>query len=572
MKRFAALYDAIDSTTSTNRKVEAMVEYFREAERGDAAWALYFLTGQKIKRLVPSRALGQWTLELTGLPEWLLGESYDAVGDLAETIALLADGALEAPARAEQPRTSTPVQQGLFEAEAETVLPPADTAPDDIPLRVWVEDRLERLRGLSPERQRELVLSWWAGLDRLQLFLVIKLLTGSMRVGVSRTLVVRALAQVAAVPGPVVEHRLMGQWRATPDFFRSVIAPDTGAAEPGLATATEVSRPYPFFLASPLEEPGPSALGEVGPWLLEWKWDGIRAQLVRRAGGAYLWSRGEELITERFPELADAAARLPDGVVLDGEVLAYRDGRALPFAKLQRRIGRTNVTARALREAPVVFMAFDLLESGGVDLRETSLAERRARLESLLASVSPRLTVSPRIEVSGWEAAGTLRSRSRESGVEGLMIKRLDSVYGVGRRRGDWWKWKIEPYSLDAVLVYAQPGHGRRAGLLTDYTFAVWDGPALSPVAKAYSGLDQAEIEELDRWIRRHTVERFGPVRAVEPVHVFELHFEAIAASTRHKSGIAVRFPRIARWRKDKPAAEADTMEAVRRLLEPGPP
>lgn len=570
MRRFAALYEAIDSTTSTNRKVEAMAAYFREADPGDAAWALYVLTGQKIKRLVPTRSLATWAMELTGLPEWLFRESYDAVGDLAETISLLTEGvAIDAAGPAIPP---APAQPGLFEAPPETAAAAAAASPDDVPLHIWVEERLERLRGLTPEQQRGPVLSWWSGLDRAQLFLLMKLLTGSLRVGVSRTLVVRALAEVAQTSTAVMEHRLMGHWRATPEFLRVVLAPDSGepgpdGAQPTPATDADLSRPYPFFLASPLEGAGPESLGELGEWLLEWKWDGIRAQLIRRGGSVYLWSRGEELITERFPEIAEAAARLPDGVAIDGEVLAFKDDRALPFARLQRRIGRTNITASALREAPVVFMAYDTLEAGGADIRARPLRERRALLESLLASVSPRLRLSPKVEASDWAAAARLRGGSRELAVEGLMLKRLDSPYGVGRRRGDWWKWKIDPYTIDAVLVYAQPGHGRRAGLLTDYTFAVWDGPALSPIAKAYSGLDQGEIEELDAWIRRHTVERFGPVRSVDPIHVFELHFEAISASPRHRSGIAVRFPRIARWRKDKPAAEADTMETVRALL-----
>lgn len=563
VKRFAELYEAIDATTSTNRKVEAMAAYFREADPRDAAWALYFLTGQKIKRLVPARALADWTLEVTRLPEWLFGESYDAVGDLAETIALLAEGADFSLARA--PAPSPAGQPGLFEAPPQL----SEAGPAlDVPLHVWVESRLERLRGLPPEQQRGPVLTWWSGLDRAQLFLVVKLLTGSLRVGVSRTLVVRALAQAAGIPAPVMEHRLMGQWRATEAFFRSLMStPDQEAPSP----AADASRPYPFFLAAQLEA-GPDELGDIRDWLLEWKWDGIRAQLIRRGGSVFLWSRGEELITDRFPEIADAAARVPDGVALDGEVLAFREGKALPFAKLQRRIGRTNVTGRALRESPVVFMAYDLLELDGQDLRARPLRERRTLLVSLLKEPPPRLRVSPLVEAGDWPAAARLRAESRARSVEGLMLKRLDSPYGVGRRRGDWWKWKIDPYSIDAVLVYAQPGHGRRAGLLTDYTFAVWDGPALSPIAKAYSGLDQGEIEELDRWIRRHATEKFGPVRGVPPVHVFELHFEAIAASSRHRSGIAVRFPRIARWRKDKPAAEADTMETVRRLLAAAPP
>lgn len=602
MKRFAALYDELDSTTSTTAKVDAMAAYFKSAPPRDAAWALVFLTGQKFKRLIGSRALAEWTLELTGVPEWLLEESYFIVGDLAETITLLADGAPRAPVQAAwpEPARTLPAQPGLFDAipaprlsplspQAEQAAAPTEDLnlpPDDVPLHVWTEQRLMRLRGLDPAVQRGLVLNWWAGLPRSQLFLLIKLLTGSLRVGVSRTLVVRALAEVAGLPTAVIAHRLMGDWTPTPEFFRSLLDPEpvqprpianagvspTDEAGPAAARAlstnpSDLSRPYPFYLASPIDDLDPASLGPVSDFLLEWKWDGIRSQLIRRGGRVFLWSRGDELITDRFPEIADAAARLPDGAVFDGEVLAFRGERPLPFGKLQRRIGRTNITAQALREAPAVFMAYDLLEFDGVDWRARPAAERRAALERLLAAAPPRLRLSPRVEAADWPDAARARAESRERGVEGLMLKRLDSAYGVGRRRGDWWKWKIDPYAIDAVLVYAQPGHGRRANLLTDYTFAVWDGPVLTPVAKAYSGLNQEEIDELDRWIRQHTTERFGPVRSVEPVHVFELHFEAIAASPRHRSGIAVRFPRIARWRKDKPAAEADTIENLRRLL-----
>lgn len=583
MKHFADLYEQLDSTTSTTAKVEAMAAYFRSAPPRDAAWALFFLTGQKFKRLIGGRALAGWSLEQTGIPEWLLGECYSVVGDLAETISLLTEGAPAPSADSPKPRATLPAQPSLFDAlrpstpaaatNANSAPSASASPPDDVPLHIWAEERLSRLRGLDPAEQRDLIFHWWSGLPRGQLFLVVKLLTGELRVGVSRTLVIRALAEVAGAPAPVIAHRLMGTWNPTPEFFESLIRPElapgsdasdnTGPA----ITDADRSRPYPFYLASPLEQTDPASLGDIREFLIEWKWDGIRSQLIRRGGEVFLWSRGDELITDRFPEITDAARKLPDGLVLDGEVLAFRDDNPLPFSKLQRRIGRTNITTQALREAPAVFMAYDVLEFDGSDIRSRPTGDRRAILESVMSNASARLRISPRVEAPDWAAAAQLRNESRDRGVEGLMLKRLDSTYGVGRRRGDWWKWKIDPYSIDAVLVYAQPGHGRRANLLTDYTFAVWDGGELSPVAKAYSGLNQEEIDELDRWIRQHTTERFGPVRAVKPIHVFELHFEAIAASTRHRSGIAVRFPRIARWRKDKPVSEADTIDNLRKLL-----
>jgi DNA ligase-1 len=378
-------------------------------------------------------------------------------------------------------------------------------------------------------------------------------------VGVSATLAIRALALHAGLPAATLAHRLMGAWQPSAGSFAALLGADA-------QHDADSPRPYPFFLASPLEEE-PEALGNREDWLAEWKWDGIRAQIVRRAGGAYLWSRGEELITSRFPDLTDAWASLPEGTVLDGEVLAFAHGAPLPFSVLQRRIGRKTLTARLLAEAPAAFMAYDLLEERGEDLRAQPLQDRRARLAQLIAGRGERLTLSPAIEAPGWTELRALRAEARERGVEGLMLKRGNSPYRHGRPRGDWWKWKIDPYSIDAVLVYAQPGHGRRATLMTDLTFALWNGGELVPVAKAYSGLSDEEIDRLDRWIRQNALERFGPVRAVKPVHVFELHFEGIAESSRHKSGIAVRFPRIARWRTDKKPEDADTLETLRALI-----
>jgi DNA ligase 1 len=527
MKRFADLYDALDSTTSTLEKVEAMANYFRSTNPADAAWALFFLTGQRLKRLIPPSRLVDWTFALRDLPGWLVEESYAAVGDLAETTALLLD-------------------QGL---------PPE--AGDSASLSEWIEGRILPLKDADAETQRAAVTQWWLNSPRREIYLLNKLLTGELRVGVSSPLVIRAIGQIAGLDPAVISHRLMGNWQPSAEFFRALLSAE--------ATSGDLSRPYPFFLASPLEDP-PESLGPVSEWLAEWKWDGIRAQLVRRGGQTFLWSRGEELITHRFPEITDAAAKLPDGTVIDGEVLAFSEGKPLLFSALQRRIGRQALTPKVLAEAPVVLMSYDLLELGGEDVRERPLVERRQKLVDLLANHAP-LIVSPTIDANSWEELAKLRESSRDRAVEGMMLKRRASPYRTGRKRGDWWKWKIDPYSIDAVLIYAHPGNGRRANLFTDYTFGVWKGEELVPVAKAYSGLTDEEIAELDQWVRAHTLDRFGPVRAVDPVQVFELHFEGIAPSTRHKSGIAVRFPRIARWRKDKPASEADSVESLEELL-----
>ena len=528
MRRFAALYEALDATTSTNAKVDAMAAYFRDAAPADAAWALYFLSGRRLKRLIAPRLLAAWVIEETRTPPWLFEECLGVAGDLAETISLL-----------------------IGDTIRNSCQPPA--------LAALIEGQLLPLREADEPARRAAITGLWAALGLREIFLLNKLVTGELRVGVSDTLAVRALAQRAGLEPAVISHRLMGPWTPGAAFFEELLRP--GAAE------ASASQPYPFFLASPLQE-APHTLGDRAQWLAEWKWDGIRAQLVRRQGQAFLWSRGEELITDRFPDLRALAAALPDGCVLDGEVLAFAHGAPLPFAVLQRRIGRQKPTARILAEAPAAFMAYDLLEEGGADLRALPLRERRARLEALVgAAAQERLLLSAPLAAPSWEALSQEREGSRARAVEGLMLKQLDSAYLVGRKRGGWWKWKIDPYSIDAVLLYAQPGSGRRATLLTDLTFGLWDDGALVPVAKAYSGLTDEELDALDRWIRQHTTERFGPVRHVEPVQVFELHFEGIAASPRHKSGVAVRFPRIARWRTDKTPPEADTLAALRAMI-----
>lgn len=546
MRAFADLFEAIDATTSTNAKVAAIASYLRDATPEDAAWAVYFLTGQKLKRLVEGPALRRWAMEVAGVEAWLFEDCYSAVGDSAETISLLVAAG-----------------RGGMSGAGDT----------DLALAAWVQ-RLEELRGMDEAAQRERVVAWWAELSQHEVFVLCKLMTGAFRVGVSRTLVVRAIAEVSGRPSAEIEHRLMGTWQASAAMYERLISGEAGGASASVADAS-ASTPYPFFLASGLEGGVAEIERDLGPaeaWQAEWKWDGIRGQLVKRAGQVFLWSRGEELVTERFPEIAAAGARLPDGTVLDGEVLAWdaAAGRPMGFGPLQKRIGRKQVSAKLMKDIPAAFVAYDVLEADGTDLRPRPLAERRATLERIVGSGTDRLRISGVIPATSWEQLARLRETSRERQVEGLMLKRRDSAYGVGRRVGDWWKWKVDPYTVDCVLIYAQPGSGKRANLLTDYTFAVWDGAGadrkLVPFAKAYSGLTNDEIAEMDRWIRQHTVERFGPVRSVEPIRVFELGFEAINVSARHQSGVAVRFPRILRWRRDKTAAEADTLDTVRGL------
>ncbi len=515
MKLFARLYTALDETTKTNEKVEALAHYFRIAPPEDAVWAIHFLIGRRINRLIPSRDLVEWAIAEASVPEWIFGDCYSAVGDLAETIALLL---------------------------------PDPAASTDKPLHYWIEERLLAL-------DRDSLVWAWREMDEPQRFVWNKLITGEFRVGVSQNLVVRALAEFTGLTTEVVSHRLMGDWQPDAAFYSRLVSKESADSD--------VSRPYPFFLAYPIEG-DPSQLGDPAEWIAEWKWDGIRSQIIRRAGRSFIWSRGEELVTERFPELKAMGELLPEGTVIDGEILPWKDNLPLPFAQMQRRIGRKVLGPKILADVPVVLLAYDLLEWQGEDIREWPIERRRERLETLAGE---RLILSAPVAFSSWEELAELRGESRERRVEGFMLKRRGSPYRVGRRRGDWWKWKIDPYSVDCVLIYAQPGNGRRASLLTDYTFGVWDNGELVPFAKAYSGLTDEEIRQVDAWVRRNTVEQFGPVRKVKPELVFELAFEGIQKSSRHRSGIAVRFPRMARWRTDKKAEEADSIGTIWALL-----
>jgi len=531
MRRFALLYAALDDVTSTNAKTTALVDYFRDAPPADAAWALACFAGRRPKRLVRSTHLRQWAAEAAGIEAWLFEECYQQVGDLAETIALL--------------------------------IPEPDAAhADDRGLAAWIEETLIPLGSRTPDAQRTVLTQVWTSIGGLERFCFTKLMTGAFRVGASEKLVVKALAKIAEIDETVIAHRLMGAWEPTPEFFTALLARDT--------QDTDASRPYPFYLASPLEDDA-DALGAPSDWHIEWKWDGIRVQVVRRSGTTWLWSRGEELLDGRFPELEAATALLPEGTVIDGELLGWKNGRPLDFLQLQKRINRRAPGKKLLTDVPVRIVAYDLLEYAGDDLRAQPQHLRRAALDTLVDRLpaSVPITRSPLLAAATWDDVRALRLRAREHHAEGLMLKRADAPYGVGRKRGSWWKWKVQPLSVDAVLINAQAGHGRRSGLFTDFTFGIWDGDTLVPFAKAYSGLTDAEMREVDSFIKQHTLEKFGPVRAVEPRLVFELHFEGIQRSSRHKSGIAVRFPRIARWRTDKPAAEADTLQTVRALLGP---
>ncbi len=526
MKRFTDLYLALDSTTRTTEKISLLVNYFKSSTAQDSIWALYFLSGRRFKSLISTKKIRAWSLELIGLPEWLFEDCYEAVGDLAETIALL------------MPQKSVTTMGSLHE---------------------WIENKLLALRNAADNKQKEIMVNAWQSLTLDSCFIWNKLIMGNFRVGMSHLLVIKAIANLANLPENVIAHRLMGSWVPNEMFWHALINP--------LTLEHNHSRPYPFYLAYPLTEQI-SDLGNIHEWQIEWKWDGIRAQIIKRQNEIFIWSRGEELINEKFPELINAAQRLPNEIIIDGEILPWQSNQVANFAQLQRRISRKNLTKKILEDIPVIFLAFDILEHEGKDIRNLTLSNRRILLESTINYCNQsHLKLSPILKSNNWNELSVMQKSARSHRTEGLMLKYLQGYYLTGRKRGEWWKWKIDPYTIDAVLVAAQRGHGRRSSLYTDYTFAIWAGKVLVPLAKAYSGLTDSELHQIDAFIRHNTLQRFGPVRTVKPILVFELAFEGIQQSTRHKSGFAVRFPRILRQRLDKTAEQADNIDTLTELF-----
>jgi DNA ligase-1 len=526
MKRFAELYTRLDQTTKINTKVEELALYFDDVNDQDRLWTVAILSHRRPKRTVNTTLLRHWAAEMAGIPLWLFEESYHVVGDLSEAIAL-----------------TLPKPEGINEQG----------------LSYWIE-YVKSLDKKEEEFKKEKVTAAWRKMNYTERLVFNKLIMGGFRIGVSQKLMVRALAKYTEIDENTLAHRLMGDWTPDDTTFEDLIL----TKDP----LEDISKPYPFYLAYALEDE-PAELGPTDDWIAERKWDGIRGQLIVRKDELFVWSRGEELVTDKFPEFHPLAEQLPNGTVLDGEILPYKDGQPLTFNELQTRIGRKNVTKKIRERVPVVMIVYDLIEWEGEDWREKPLQERREQLEKLLHSVDTNgiLMLSERVEFDHWESLEKERENARQYHSEGLMLKHKDSTYRSGRRKGDWWKWKVDPLTIDAVMIYAQRGHGRRANLYTDFTFAVWDGDLLVPFTKAYSGLTDKEFREITAWVNRNTKERFGPVRSVEPKHVFEIAFEGIRKSSRHKSGVALRFPRIQRWRKDKPMREANTLEHLHDML-----
>lgn len=530
MKQFAELVNILGTSTKTNDKLEALANYFASANDNDKVWVIALFSGRRPRRTINSTLLQQWCSELIGLPLWLFAESYHTVGDLSETIALLIPDQL------------------------------TDQQASPRPLHYYVE-KFQQLANAGEENKKAFMIQSWKELaSPTERFVFNKLLSGAFRIGVSQKLMVNALAKTVNLDPSVIAHRISGNWDPSTISFEELLSETNAKAD--------FSKPYPFYLAYALETAA-EELGNPGDWQAEWKWDGIRGQLIKRNNELFVWSRGEELLTDKFPEYHMLKDALPDGIVLDGEIIPAINGKPLPFALLQTRIGRKNITKKQLQEAPMCFFSYDLLEYEYEDWREVPLQQRRNKLEEIVSGVNrSELLLSPIIRFNTWAELTALRATSRDHGSEGLMLKRKASAYQVGRKRGDWWKWKIDPLTIDAVMIYAQKGSGRRSNLYTDYTFAVKDGDKLVAFTKAYSGLTDKEFNEVDSFVKRNSLEKFGPVRTVKPELVFEIAFEGIAASNRHKSGVALRFPRISRWRKDKKAGEINTLDDLKKMLE----
>ena len=527
MKAFADLITKLGTSTKTNEKLDALSHYFATAKDADKVWVIALFSGRRPKRLLSSTLMKLWCMDITALPEWLFGECYHTVGDLAETIALL-----------------------LPEASGER--------QPDATLGYFI-NQLVAIEKKDEETKRSFVVQSWMQMNKDERFVFNKLLTGNFRIGVSQKMIVNALAKNVQADASSIAHRISGNWDPATTSFDDLLSQENNA--------TDFSKPYPFFLAYAVDDV--KALGPENEWQAEWKWDGIRGQLIRRNGEIFVWSRGEELMTDKFPEYHSLAGVLPDGIVLDGEIIPSIEKKPLPFALLQTRIGRKNITKKNLQDVPISFFAYDILEYAGKDIRALPLVERRLLLEQLISNIDhPSILLSPVIAFNTWDELAELRNSSREMGAEGIMLKRRSSAYQVGRKVGDWWKWKIDPLVIDAVMIYAQKGHGRRSNLYTDYTFAVRDGEKLVSFTKAYSGLTDKEFAEIDAFVKRNSIEKFGPVRTVKPELVFEIAFEGIAASNRHKSGVALRFPRMSRWRKDKKADEINTLDDLKKMLE----
>jgi DNA ligase-1 len=535
MSSFSQLLFSLGTSTKTNDKLQALSTYFEHANEKDKVWVIALFSGRRPRRTVSGTQLAVWCCELVDLPIWLFQECYHTVGDLSETIALLIP---------EKKRSSTS---------------PIGGGREGAPLHYYVE-QFQQLEKATEQEKKTFILQSWLELSSQERFVFNKLLSGTFRVGVSQKLMVNALARTVQLEPSVIAHRISGNWDPASTSFEQLLSEQSAQSDH--------SKPYPFYLAYALEGPL-QELGEPDEWQAEWKWDGIRGQIIKRNGQLFVWSRGEDLITDKFPEYSILQSKLGNGIVIDGEILPYKDGQVLNFNVLQTRIGRKNITKKNLQEAPVGFFAYDLLELNGEDIRHWALSERRSALEKLVVSLQlPWLQLSPIVTFSNWDELATIREQSRAINSEGLMLKRRASAYQVGRRRGDWWKWKIDPLTIDAVMVYAQKGAGRRSNLYTDYTFAVKDGDKLVPFTKAYSGLTDKEFAQVDAFVKKNSLEKFGPVRTVKPELVFEIAFEGIAASNRHKSGVALRFPRISRWRTDKLPADINTLEDLKRILE----
>ncbi len=597
MIHFTRLFNELDETNHTVEQLAALERYFKAAPAADAAWALHLLIGAKAPRALKNSQLREWISTVADLPTWLVDESCETVGDIAETLALLLPD------------------------------PPTVPAGGSLALHRLITERLLPLAGLGPEARRDLVVTTWRELDGAQRFIWNKLITGSFRIGVSRTQVARALGKTAGVSASVMAHRLLGFQEPTEAAFRALLAAESAnenfgpypfqtanaikSAEPAGDPTIESLDLFPRLVGAPGTGPTitrPEELGSASDWQAEWLLDGLRVQVMRRGDAVLIWSQDEELLNPEFPEIAEAAQLLPDGTVLDGDLVVWPASDVCPGtrADIQQRLSHATPGAGLQRKLPVVFIAQDIIEAAEIDQRGRPLLARRRQLAEVLAPAADRhretqatrpasgstdgsqmdLFGSPPaaaahhapfrfraaslVSFGSWEQLASLRREARDHGAAGLILKRTESCYGASVETSAWWIWPIEPLRINAVLIAALPGHGNSPRAFSDYTFAVWCDDELVPFAKTGTGLTEIGFRAMDDFIRAHITGKFGPVRSVKAELVFELEFDSVQTSTRHKSGLVVRSARIHRRRPELSAAEADTLEALRLLV--GPP
>jgi len=540
MKAFADLWATLEGQLSEARSAQILARYLQQTSAEDAAWAIYLLCGKKPKKLLSARELVEYFLQTSGTPGWLFWESDDVVGDVNETIALLNDTFMD----------ETASQQNRNE----------NSHPQQNSLAFWMENQLNTLAEVAQSQRPAFLGNCWQKLGYREAFIINRILTGTWKSNLPLKTIAQALSIVSGQEPMTLMHRLKADWLPNKVFYAKLIAED----QPTFQTEQKFS----FGEFKPLEESSIESLGAVEDWWLAWQWEGLRVQCIRRADDCFLWSQNGELVTDRFPELHEMAQKLPEGTILEGVIVACSGQAPLPLADLQPRLGGKSVNRKMMESCPVAFVATDLQLLANEDMRNLPAQQRKTRLAQLANDIGFPLVHFPRIEIDQWAHARKLLQEARQHHAEGLSLQRLNSPYPIQNQQADWWSWKVQPHTINAILLYAKMEMaGRSQKQTTEYTFAVWHEDQLVPVARTGIGLPPEEAELLDGWIRANTYERFGPVRSVEPFHVYEIAFDGITPSKRHKCGFVLREPRIINPRPHTPIEEASRLEDLHRLL-----